>query len=75
MSNIKPKECPNGGKAKLTEIWKVVDREYIALRCSKQFCEEGNIFCITDYYENTEKGRESAIIDWNRIMCKKDGRN
>jgi len=64
---IKIKKCPHGAFPEWTNIWEPIPGiEYIALRCKKQFCDQGNWDCTTEYFKNTENGRDEAVIDWNR---------
>jgi len=74
QTRIKIEQCPHHSEPEWAPVWKVVDLEYIALRCAKQFCAywEYNE-CMSDYRKNNESGRESAILDWNRRMRLKDG--
>ena len=70
---IKPKPCIYGGMPEWSEIWEPIEGfEYIGVVCKKNRCEHGDWDCRSEYFPNNKKGREAAIIDWNRKINKKE---
>lgn len=73
MSLPKIMQCPYGGKIRWKEdIWdKFPEFEYIYLECTRVRCDHADWDCRSESFPDDEKGREAAVIDWNRKMNKK----
>jgi hypothetical protein len=70
---IKPVECIHGGLPEWSAIWEPAEGfEFVYLQCKKKRCEYGDWNCRSEYFSNDSRGREAAIIDWNRNMKRKE---
>ena len=69
---MKIKPCIHGGRVKWAEPWEPVEGfEYVFLECTRLRCDHGDWDCRSEYFLNNRKGREAAIIDWNRKVEKR----
>lgn len=73
---MRPRKCPYGGRIAWSEPWRPSPGiVFVRLVCLKSSCDYSDLDCGSEYFENTEKGREAAIIDWNRKNCKRAKKN
>jgi hypothetical protein len=70
---VKPlRNCPLGGRPRWSAIWEPLPGDrWVRLECDLFPCADCDLDCCTEYFKDTAKGRQAAIIEWNRKNCKK----